>query len=745
MRIIPPFMYTACLRALATLSEEDIDGVHVHHADEEGDPFAVDLAARLGGYVTGLDSDYAILNASGYKGYIPLDELVWEWAAAPVADDAETPTNEDDGWFEPVKKGKKRNVQPQVTSARVIGYGLLPSELDIASLSVPAELSLSAIVYHPTQLATNLKLAPNLLPLLGALIGNDYTQGTVVASRDFQSLFFERQMSLSQRIPHVASVLREVTAIPPPSARNKQKSPQSGLGAIEAAVDKLLNRNIHLIGAGERERIVNVVVEATLQYAITTSEGLNPSRFCPLHECDACPLVHALTDGTEEEDVMQAEIRRRYVGAYRAGQLSPRLLDAVRSNTIWPRIFLESPDFEATARTFGKPLREWTYAIMDEAVGLPETTEDIPASDVDSDDELIDVVEEDTDSDGNGGLVMEKPPVEDALISALAPKLQRLFERRAFHSGVTSPTGITSPGSPTRPGSANDFSTTLSMSQLSSLLRGAKKVTEYLRRGTRVADEDVVVRSFSALQETYSWSPEWYGSRNATPDIPLVLRDESERLQVFLRILGSDNSLCMQLPYNQVAAVLAVRHVVKTLSTRASQKSGNKEYEKERWTKKEARALLFSFDWKPPVDGEDSSQTIADPATLADPIVENRNVQLVAQFYSALEAIDHLAQALLLAARVPNPISCFSGKRCHLKLTSTSATSNAESSDIWNACVEGLELDFAAERTKKVKKDKTAPSSPAMSKSPSLRSGMSSNSSHSTVSMYSVLSGMSIT
>jgi hypothetical protein len=201
----------------------------------------------------------------------------------------------------------------------------------------------------------------------------------------------------------------------------------------------------------------------------------------------------------------------------------------------------------------------------------------------------------------------------------------------------------------------------------------------------------------------------------------------------------------MQLPYNQVAAVLAVRHVVKTLSTRASQKSGNKEYEKERWTKKEARALLFSFDWKAPVDGEDSSQTIADPATLADAIVENRNVQLVAQFYSALEAIDHLAQALLLAARVPNPISYFSGKRCHLKLTSTSATSNAESSDIWNACVEGLELDFAAERTKKVKKDKTAPSSPAMSKSPSLRSGMSSNSSHSTVSMYSVLSGMSIT
>src|ERR1700761_9692872 len=56
--ILPPLYYAATLDALRSL-----DGtVQLYMADDEGDPFAVELAGRLRGYVTGRDSDYLILN-----------------------------------------------------------------------------------------------------------------------------------------------------------------------------------------------------------------------------------------------------------------------------------------------------------------------------------------------------------------------------------------------------------------------------------------------------------------------------------------------------------------------------------------------------------------------------------------------------------------------------------------------------------------------------------------------------------
>jgi hypothetical protein len=733
-------MYTTCLRALGSLADEDPDGVHIYHADEEGDPFAVDIAARLGAYVTGHDSDYVVLNAEGYKGYIPMDEMLWEWSVPPPSDSLETTSVQEDGWFEPVRKGKRKNT-PLLDVSRRSGLGVLPVELDPSASDFPSDLSLSFTVYHPNRLASQLGLPPTLLPLLGALVGNDYTVPTTSTSRNFHHLFFDRHLTLPQRITHVAKILRDVTTPSATNARKQQKPVKGVIDIIEATVNKLLNRDLALIGSGERERIVDTVAEATLLYAIAPPEELHPSQFCPLHECDACPLVTILTDGTEEEDVMQAEIRRRFVAAYRNGQLSPRIVDVISTTSMWPRIFLESPDSEATARTIGRSIREWTYAVLDEAVGLPEPEMDADSVQADSDDELIDVVEESTDSDDGEETDKEPEPTMDPLMSALAPKLQRLLERRAFHSGVTSPTGIT------RPGSATGFSTTLSISQFSglstSLLRGRKIIKEHLRRGTRLAEEDVPVRSFAVLQDIHSWPPEWQGDRNATPDIPLVLRDEAERMQVFLRILGSDGVNLEDLPRDQLSSVLAVRYIIRQLSRRAREKPSSKDSEKERWTKSEARALLFGFDWG---QGDANGTSVNDVhedsggSAIPDIAVENKNIQIVAQFFSALEAIDHLAQSLLLAGRVPNPIHRFSGRRCHAALTST--TPPILPLAMWDACIDGTENDFAPERGKKAKKEKKINTPPAMSKSSSFRSG--SNVSQSTASMYSVLSGMTI-
>jgi len=69
----PSLMFNACLDAILSLKNE---GVECFFADGEADPCCAGLAARYNGYVLALDSDYMIFNAS-YKGYIPLDDLVW--------------------------------------------------------------------------------------------------------------------------------------------------------------------------------------------------------------------------------------------------------------------------------------------------------------------------------------------------------------------------------------------------------------------------------------------------------------------------------------------------------------------------------------------------------------------------------------------------------------------------------------------------------------------------------------------
>src|SRR5260370_21502186 len=71
--ILPPLCYATTLNALRSLN----DAVEIYFADDEGDPFDVELAGRLKGYVTGRDSDYVILNSEGYAAYIPMDQIFW--------------------------------------------------------------------------------------------------------------------------------------------------------------------------------------------------------------------------------------------------------------------------------------------------------------------------------------------------------------------------------------------------------------------------------------------------------------------------------------------------------------------------------------------------------------------------------------------------------------------------------------------------------------------------------------------
>ncbi|TFK74035.1 PIN domain-like protein [Pluteus cervinus] len=687
-RILPPLVYSTCVETLRSISESS-EHVEVHFADEEGDPYAVELAGKVNGYVIGNDSDFLILNSERYLGYIPLDEMTWH----AVSPDGAAADDDGDDDFQTVRKSKGRR-KPDSS----FGRGIIPP---------PGALSLRLTFssYQPATLASHLQLPVTLLPLVGALVGNDFLQAET-HRRQVQGLFFDRQLTLPQRINHVALTIKSILA--PSSNRKKTKHPVgSVMDLIDRTVNALLLRSPTTFASGEITSIIDKIVEATLQYAIHKHEGEDDgtegqwvSPICALHGLDECHIlsmfsrrVGDLPDGTEEQ-VDALGIREEYLKAYRAGYLSPRLLNSLHTGTYWPRLFLENPDFETVATTIARPIRLWIYSILDASLGLPEvvaveedgtetsTTRDekeVESSDEeqeddDADDEVIDVVESDSDEG------------EDPL-APLKGALQSLRRPREAHEDVMSATA-----SVTSSSSAIQSSTARTL---------PIHVTEYIRRGTRVAEETVVVPSLISLLTKLPLAS------GVDPDAllekPLLCQSIDDRITVLLQILESDIPAVRELPFEHVIPVITLRWVVRTLHKRA-QESPSREREGERWTKREGLCFLATL--LPVPEVQETRDAIA---TYEPPAVVDRHVQLVAQATMALDVIEQLAQTLLLADQIPFPFRWFSGKLVYTLLTAQSVPVDITQAlqPQLQAVTEGLEDAFSGDRlSKKARKAK---------------------------------------
>jgi hypothetical protein len=670
---------------LKSLAKENPE-LEVHFADEEGDPYAVELAGRLGAYVVGNDSDFVILNSGRYAGYIPLEYMLWT-APMPVNESPSTPEDREDGFRTVVSKTKKRsNPTPQHTS-----FGLIPPEEKPSS-----DLVLSVTVYTPSTLASHLKLPTTLLPLLASLIGNDYSNKSTT-QRNVQSLFFERGLTLSQRITHTANILSSILN----AATQKRKAKHrvgSVMDLIDRTVNALLVRSPSSLATGEIDSIVDRIVNAALQYAIDKYEGdvfgpasLWPTPICALHGGDTCPLLNLFSralsqsqepgkvNGVLPEDSVLI-LRSLYLKVFRAGKLQPNITDILNTGTFWPDLFLDNPNTENVAISIGRPIRSWIYALLEDGVGLPEAPEEEPPAvdgsvcegdeDDDDPDELIDVAEEDSDDDAD-------------LLAPLRGELRRLR-------------GTEEDSSETVPASASSRSR-------SRLPACPKYVTEYVRRGIRIASEQVLVPDLAALMIS-SGFPE---SINPDAWVPVQLRSLEERMALFLHILGSNVTAVKNVSPDRLMAVLVLRWIVQTLHQRALESGMNKEREKERWTRQEARALL-TFYGSPHSKNIDSDVT-AGPATDTNlstmlPLTD-RNVQLMAQILMAIETIHLLSQVLFLTDQVPAKIQALSGQRLHTYLTnSTPVSEEVLAPGLWNACSASLEDAFALEKQKKAKK-----------------------------------------
>ena len=644
--ILPPLCYAATLDALRSL-----DGiVEIYLADDEGDPFAVELAGRLGGYVTGRDSDFVILNSEGYAGYIPIDQMFWNTNSQ---EDGEDGQSQDDGGFKVARKNKARGYASEASASH---QGIIPPD-------VGGELSLSCVVYTPQTLASHFQISISLLPLLAALIGNDFTADR----RPTSKLFFDRNMTVSQRIVRVASVLKSVSAIATGTSvkRKARRQVTNVVDFVDLTIESLLIRPMSM-GPGERESIVEKTVDATLQYAIPKhqGDGEGSNSLCALHDADFCPLVGCLSHPSPNntaggETQVRKEVRFLYISAYRRGYLSPGLMDILSTGTAWPESFLENPDIEAVSRSLGRPIREWVYAVLDDGMGITEHDADPEgnglgersadeASDDDSD-EIIDVVEEDSDEEMGYG-------------NPLAPLQGALRELTI--------------GSKPPPSTSSHTTTSRSMRP--------KYVTEHIRRGTRHAEEPVSVQSLATLLSSHNIDINIGNGSNVRP---IQLQDEDVRMTVFLRSLGSNTRLVKALPSEYLMAVVALRWIVSRLAFRADEAQSSAEREKERWTVKEAQAYFASFSWGGSTSAEESS-----------PPLENRSIQLTAHILATLDAVEMLSQALLLTNKAPNPAPLFSGKTFHQCLANGGTPITHVPPGLWDACVDGLEGAFAQEK-----------------------------------------------
>lgn len=624
-------------------------------ADDEGDPFAVELAGRLRGYVTGRDSDYVILNVEGYAGYVPMDQMVW--SADTQRKDEEGQMQDDAGFVVSQRnKVKKQGSEPHT-------QGIISPDTNDA-------LSLSCVVYSPHALAAHLQISLSLLPLLAALIGNDFTADRRSTSR----LFYERDMAVSQRITRVANVLKSVAAAASGKSPKKARHQITGVvDFVDLAVGSLLIRPAAM-GSGERESIVEKTVQAALRYAIPKNQDgdrtiKEPTSACPLHDVESCPLVGCLSrptsdSSTKNENGSWERVRSLYISAYRLGDFSPGVMDILSTSTAWPELFLENPDVETVVRSLGRPIREWVYALLDDGTGL---------------------LGGDTDTGGNGSeeSTANEESDEDEVIDV--------------HSDPDEDTGTVNPLAPLQ-GALEKLSTgTPSTSSVAPTPRRTwpRHVIEHVRRGTRHVEEPVSVPTLGTLLSAhgvdFAKSPE---------PLPVQLWDEELRLTVFLRALGSDTPLVKALPPEQLMAVVSLRWIVRRLADRADEAGSSAERQREKWTIREGQAFLASFSWP----GLPNGSTSVEPAV---PPLENRSIQLTAQVLATFDAVEMLSQTLLLTSMAPNRTYLFSGKAFHRCLAGNGENVDARiPSGLWDACVGGLDGAFAHGKEGSTKKNR---------------------------------------
>lgn len=301
--VLPPFAYHAFVHALHALS------VDTHFvALGEGDGVSVRIANTMGGFILGQDSDFFIListpGANRTRGYCPFDQFQWIEGADPSMTKVDDlPAKGSREWY---MAAPKYNPQPQIRSVFYPPKSLVAPTLVLTYIA-------------PSALPKRLMLPSTHLPLLGSLVGNDYTPDS------YRTDLFERGFSSTQNIERTARIIREQAygpsskASPAASAPATSKSEQAsdaGDKAIEL-IRKVVNKLsvVGVITDGVMQEMVEKIVGSTFQYILPDN----------IQCCDVYPFCGQYLDrgcqsgGVTPQQIRYAETRRKGWAMYATG------------------------------------------------------------------------------------------------------------------------------------------------------------------------------------------------------------------------------------------------------------------------------------------------------------------------------------------------------------------------------------------------------------------------------------------
>ncbi|TKY87209.1 hypothetical protein EX895_003886 [Sporisorium graminicola] len=420
MGVFPPLIYDCTLEALRQCN------VKVIIEQIEADGAVAELADEMGGWAVSNDSDFFILCARGTqcRGYVPLDSI--EYLVRPpskpepesslkATDAVATAVDNDDGFAQVGKSGKPRGRKGgKAAEAAAVSEQLLDRPPASAEEGTLAGIRFTS--YSSPKLAAALGIPTSMLPLLAALVGNDYTASIQKRILDPALPFGPQRITFianaiktetlrmaatGNRTPHLGSG----TATPSATRKGLGRT-GSGWGAlssrgggggsaitsatatplgdsmhpkldealaalalqdpvrfmVQSVIDRILagvaqhSREAY-VSSGEQKDLVDAVIDSVCTYSLLS----DPSA------------IHRSTPGTDffndSTSGAAAKLANRkglelYRAAYSKGFFDRVLVESVTQRFCMNRMAPEDPDQKSIQSTHARDLRSWTFATL---------------------------------------------------------------------------------------------------------------------------------------------------------------------------------------------------------------------------------------------------------------------------------------------------------------------------------------------------------------------------------------------
>ena len=322
---------------------------HLHHLqiEQHFSPFEADkdiaeLAISRNAFILSLDSDFFVIGSDSL-GYIPLDSL--EFFYQQEEEGRTVDVGEEEGWQSVTRSKSSRKVTSLSQNS------LLPA-LTLDTLQRAHYLRCTS--YQPKDIASQLSISANYLPLLAALCNNDYYQPPVWKSVASPS---GGKNSESRRIEIIAKSLLKHTS--------KSKVTSETMYSISAKIfDEVREFSIP-----ESELSVIVVKALDTLPHFGTTVRTDPSYFQIQPPSSSSPSSLSIFIPTSFSDP-NSLLKTQFLNAYESGNLRRELLQILVMGIYAPAVILEEPDLQSCMVSCARGIRRWIYALLNDAVGI---------------------------------------------------------------------------------------------------------------------------------------------------------------------------------------------------------------------------------------------------------------------------------------------------------------------------------------------------------------------------------------